>query len=566
MNRKDILEALNEISDAHIEKTAQPPRKRVSGWYWYSGIAAVLAVAILLGIFLPGKEPPISIENPSVPSFGNEPAPTQPQQPTENHFPSVDYPGVPMPTQAHSPTLNNTLPAAKPTVSPTRPAVPTMSTKPTVVQKPTLSNTVPITKPTVSFRPPQSAKPTTAATEPTVSTKPTVSQKLAESIVQAQYPEESDYVGPSKHVAGLGHYFPRTMAQFLQDDQGNDNVAFSPINLYMALAMLAETTDGQTRAEIISLLGARDINDLREQAKALWYKSYRTGDNPCILGNSVWLQKGISYNQDTMNTLAAEYFASVYGVDFSTPGAGHAVAEWIDNETAGMLKEHTQALEFDPSTVMALASTVYMQADWETPFKEESNTQDVFNGTKGQTTCTFMHQSFIRGYYCGEGYSAVRVKLNGNHAMWFLLPEEGKTTDDLLRSEWYLELFIGGNVNDKKVVVNLSMPKFDIDCKQDMIAGLQNLGIKQVFQTGQADFTPSFPEMANELSVGMVEQATRVTVDEEGVAAAGYVVVGKPGSSMIPTEEVDFVLDRPFLFFITNSADLPIFAGVVNNP
>ena len=73
-------------------------------------------------------------------------------------------------------------------------------------------------------------------------------------------------------------------------------------------------------------------------------------------------------------------------------------------------------------------------------------------------------------------------------------------------------------------------------------------------------------DYVNELYVGMVEQATRVTVDEDGVAAAGYVVVMKPGSPMPPTEEVDFVLDRPFLFTITNSANIPLFAGVVNNP
>ena len=55
MKREDILEALEEISDARIEKAAQLPKKKVKKLYWYSGIAAVLAVAILLGIFLPGK-------------------------------------------------------------------------------------------------------------------------------------------------------------------------------------------------------------------------------------------------------------------------------------------------------------------------------------------------------------------------------------------------------------------------------------------------------------------------------------------------------------------------------
>lgn len=535
MKREDILEALEEISDARIEKAAQLPKKKVKKLYWYSGIAAVLAVAILLGIFLPGKEPPISIESPSVPSFGNEPVPTQPQQPTEDSSTIGYCPGVPTwPTQAQ-----------KPSVAPTK------------VQKPTLGDTLPVAKPTVS--------PTRPAV-PTASTKPIDVQKLAVSIAEAQYPEKSDYVELSKDVAGLRYYFSRTMAQFLQDDQGNDNVAFSPMNLYMALAMLVETTDGQTRAEILSLLGATDIESLRNQANELWRISYRTGDNPCTLANSVWLQKETSYNQDTMNTLAAKYFASVYGVDFTSPATGRAVADWIDNETAGMLKEHTAALEFDPRTVMALVSTVYLQADWKTPFKEERNTQDTFNGTNGQSTCTFMHQSTARNCYWGEDYSAVGVGLNGNHTMWFVLPDEGKTTDNLLQSGNYTELFLGGNANYKELMVNLSMPKFDIDCKQNMIAGLQDLGIKQVFQLGKADFTPAFPEMAKELSVGVVEQATRVTVDEEGVAAAGYVVIMKPGAGMPPTEEVDFVLDRPFLFVITNSANVPLFAGVVNNP
>ena len=32
-----------------------------------------------------------------------------------------------------------------------------------------------------------------------------------------------------------------------------------------------------------------------------------------------------------------------------------------------------------------------------------------------------------------------------------------------------------------------------------------------------------------------------------------------------PDEIIDFVLDRPFLFFVTNS-NIPLFAGAVNQP
>ena len=35
---------------------------------------------------------------------------------------------------------------------------------------------------------------------------------------------------------------------------------------------------------------------------------------------------------------------------------------------------------------------------------------------------------------------------------------------------------------------------------------------------------------------------------------------------MPPEDEVDFTLDRPFLFLLTSSQGQPLFAGVVNQP
>ena len=38
------------------------------------------------------------------------------------------------------------------------------------------------------------------------------------------------------------------------------------------------------------------------------------------------------------------------------------------------------------------------------------------------------------------------------------------------------------------------------------------------------------------------------------------------GSAAPPDEEVDFTLDRPFLFSITGLENLPLFVGTVQNP
>ena len=38
------------------------------------------------------------------------------------------------------------------------------------------------------------------------------------------------------------------------------------------------------------------------------------------------------------------------------------------------------------------------------------------------------------------------------------------------------------------------------------------------------------------------------------------------GAAMPPDEEVDFILDRPFLFVIESHDGLPLFVGTVNTP
>ena len=55
-------------------------------------------------------------------------------------------------------------------------------------------------------------------------------------------------------------------------------------------------------------------------------------------------------------------------------------------------------------------------------------------------------------------------------------------------------------------------------------------------------------------------------VDEEGCEAAAYTMMATSGSAAPPDEEVDFTLDRPFLFSITGLENLPLFVGTVQNP
>ena len=61
----------------------------------------------------------------------------------------------------------------------------------------------------------------------------------------AQRPENTEYQN------GIREFYEATMQEFLIDTEG-ENKVYSPLNVYMALAMLAETTDGESRTQILT--------------------------------------------------------------------------------------------------------------------------------------------------------------------------------------------------------------------------------------------------------------------------------------------------------------------------
>ena len=180
-----------------------------------------------------------------------------------------------------------------------------------------------------------------------------------------------------------------------------------------------------------------------------------------------------------------------------------------------------------------------------------------------------MHSSSGNLYYWGERFTAIRRGMEADGgSMWFLLPDEGYTPDDLLADDETLDFMLGGFSdweNQKFLMVNQSIPKFDAVSQLDLRAGLQALGITDVFDVSVSDFTPMVPDRSD-VYLGKAQHDARVIIDEEGVEAAAYTVLAAPGAGMPPTDEIDFVVDRPFLFVITGADSLPLFVGVVNHP
>ena len=361
-------------------------------------------------------------------------------------------------------------------------------------------------------------------------------------------------------------------ARIFLADSGGENRLYSPLNVYLALGMLAETAEGESRAQILNLLGEESIEALRENARNLWDIHYRGGEKAAsILAGSLWLANDRTYNPETLASLTENYYASSYRGKMGSAGFDQALRDWINDQTGGLLTEQASGLKLEPETVIALASTVYYRARWQDAFSREDTTRRPFHTLEGDRGHEFLNQRLYSGdYYWQDQFSAVPLHFAGiQDAIWFLLPDGGVRPEDLLENGEALKFLLSSyeekEAQSKYVQIDFSMPRFDVSSSFDLADGLKALGVTDVFDWMAADFSPLCKD-AEGIYVSSIPHAVGVTVDEEGIAAAAFTVDMLVGDGGPPEDEIDFVLDRPFLFAIMGDDGLPVFIGIVNQP
>ena len=372
---------------------------------------------------------------------------------------------------------------------------------------------------------------------------------------------------------GMQSFFLTTSQQYLAGTDG-DNRVYSPLSLYLALAMLAECTDGESRAQILSLLGLDDTELAQSAGNYIWRNLYgETSTGKTQLASSIWLKESVPYNEETLATLAQQYLASTFSAPMGEKKTDSAIAEWINENTGGLLRDAAGGIETKPETVMMLLSTLYFKDQWRDEFWEKETKKDTFTAADGaQQTVDFMHLTQDRADYCrGENFTVAQLSFRGGQTMRFLLPDEGTTLECLLADDTVvggLMIYdMGVSLPSGKLV--WSVPKFDVSSDLELTDALKALGVTDVFDFDKSDFSPLIDEEKFDESVAVmrVQHAARVKIDEKGCEAAAFTAVRADAQSAAPEDlpVVEMDLNRPFAFMITGVDGLPLFLGTVNN-
>ena len=353
-------------------------------------------------------------------------------------------------------------------------------------------------------------------------------------------------------------------------DSKKENRVYSPLNVYMALGILGEITEGSTRAQILDLLGFDTVEHMRMQAKRVWNANYcNDGMTTSILGSSLWLSQNVSFKQELLNILVEYYYSSLYQGVMGSGELNETFQRWLNEQTGGLLEKQIGTVELTPKASLALATTICFHSKWRDVFRDNMTETDAFYGMEEKIFCEFMHQSNSRDYYWGDHFAALVQNFENDCVMKIILPSDGITPEELLGDNQVMQFILSSKdewMNCKRVHVSLAIPKFDMTSNIDLIGGLKKLGIRDIFDIEKSDFL-TFLKNRNSVALSQVQHTVRISIDEEGCSAAAYTVIGTIGCSVVPPDEkVDFIVNRPFLFVITGIGDLPLFAGIVYRP
>lgn len=336
-----------------------------------------------------------------------------------------------------------------------------------------------------------------------------------------------------------------------------DNALYSPLSLWFALAICAESAAGDTRTALLDALGLE--KGTAETAKALYNQLYTDNEIGALkLANSLWINDDYTVKQDFLDLAADSFYTHSYTCDFASSKTGEAMGKWLKEATGGLLGG--EAVETDPAHLMTLFSAIYYSDQWIDEFNKDSNTTgDFHNADESVSTAEYMNRTYVsHSWRMGDGWISSGLGLKNGGSMTFVLPDEGVTVGELLSDTDTLAAILGGDADGGCGEVVFQIPKFEVSDSLDLQSTVSGLGAGAIFGEN-ADFSTLSDDA---LGINSVTQQATLSIDEKGVTAAAFTRIDYNGAAM-PEGRAELILDRPFLFYVTYGGTV-LFIGAVN--
>ena len=368
-------------------------------------------------------------------------------------------------------------------------------------------------------------------------------------------------------------------------DKSGKSFIFSPLSITYVLGMVNDAATGETEKELEQTLGFHEggIKAVNEYCKKLIDGLPKVDERVKLnIANAIFLNKNYTLKSQFGQDMQTYYDAKAEALDFSSPQTLSLINSWCSDKTNGMIP--TILDEVNPNMMSYLLNAIYFKADWASKFDQNNTREETFAKENGSTELPMMHQNVLIQYLNNDIFSAVKIPYgSGLWNMMVLLPEEGKTTDDVINHfatcglsgvEGLICQITEDNIATMKknyfspYEVDLKLPRFETSSDTDklgieggLVGLMKNMGINLAFDSYFAEI-PNMCEVP--VYIAMMRQKAKIKVNEEGSEAAAVTVAGMIENSAMPMEypKATFHANRPFVYVIQEaSSGVILFVG-----
>lgn len=369
-------------------------------------------------------------------------------------------------------------------------------------------------------------------------------------------------------------------------DQSGKSFIYSPLSITYILGMVNDAAVGTTEKELEETLGfyKGGIQAVNDYCKKLIDGLPKVDKGVTLnIANAIFLNKEYTLKKKFEQDMQTYYDAKAEALDFSSPQTLGTINGWCNDKTKGMIPKILD--EVKPYMVSYLLNAIYFKADWTSKFDPKNTQNETFTSETGNTRLPMMHQNVLIQYVNNGIFSAIKMPYgNGMWNMMVMLPEEGKTTDDIINhfAATGLNGIEGAFCETKDDIaemsvrrfspheVDLKLPRFEtstdtdeLTIKDGLVGLMRKMGINLAFDSNFAEI----PNMCedNYLYIAMMRQKAKIKVNEEGSEAAAVTIAGMDkctSAGPIEYPKATFHANRPFVYAISEaSSGVILFVG-----
>ena len=336
------------------------------------------------------------------------------------------------------------------------------------------------------------------------------------------------------------------------------NVVSSPLSASMLLSLVATSCHTELSEQICNALGCDDISSLNSLAdKYMSWLPNADANVALSLANALWYDQSYTLNPD-FSAMAQKYYgAEIFARDFSQEeNLLFDINGWSSRRTNGLIDKILN--DINPQLLAVQVNALYFKGAWATAFDAKDTRRAEFNGLARKSTVDMMYRSGAMDYAETDEFEVVALPFGkGTYKALFVLLKNNPDIDAFIASEALRSV---PGMKYSSYDVSLSIPKFKLmspDMSLDEVVNA--LGIENL--SGELNLFTEKMDVAHQLF-----QKATIEINESGAEASAITWDGILGSSGIESEKRTLTFDRPFAFFITESATTRcLFAGKVAN-